>query len=93
MLPDLLINNYLEDPALSLFKNVKDISQIWGRLKLAYDDPKSMLKEKLREISKFTAPWKIKEQEKLMEGLIRIISLMKDLTTLAVKHNLENQLY
>ena len=37
--------------------------------------------------------WKIKEPEKLMEGLSKIINLMKDLTTLAVKHNIENQLY
>ena len=28
-----------------------------------------------------------------MEGLSKIINLMKDLTTLAVKHNIENQLY
>ena len=25
----LLISNYLEDPALLLFKSVKDISEIW----------------------------------------------------------------
>ena len=93
MLPDLLINNYLEDPALSLVKCVKDISGIWDRLKSAYGDPKSMHKKKLCEISKFTALWIIKKPEKRMEGLIRLINLMKDLTTLAMKHNIENQLY
>ena len=72
---------------------MKDISEIWAQLKLAYGDPTSMLKKKLCEISKFTALWKIKEPEKLMEGLSRIINLMKDLTTLAVKHNVENWLY
>ena len=46
MLPDLLINSYLEDPTLLLVKSVKDISEIWNRLKLAYGDPKSMLKKK-----------------------------------------------
>ena len=35
MLPDFLMNNYLEDPALSLVKSVKDISEIWDRLRLA----------------------------------------------------------
>ena len=30
MLPDLLISNYLEDPALSLVESVKDISETWG---------------------------------------------------------------
>ena len=52
-----------------------------------------MLKKKLCGIRKFTALCKIKETERLMEGLSRIINLMKDLTTLAVKHNIENQLY
>ena len=65
MLPDLLINNYLEDPALSLVKSEKDISEIWDRLKLAYGNPKSMLKKKICKISKFTALWKIKEAENL----------------------------
>ena len=72
---------------------MKDISEIRDRLKLAYGDPRSMLKKKLSEISKFTALWKFKEPKKLMEGLSRIINLMKDLTTLAVKHNVENWLY
>ena len=46
MLPGLLINNYLEDTALSLVKSVKDISEIWDRLNLAYGDPRSMLNKK-----------------------------------------------
>ena len=71
---------------------MKDIPEIWDRLKLACDDPKSMLKKRLCEISKFTALWKIKEPENLMEDLSRIINLMKDLP-LAVKHNIETQLY
>ena len=52
-----------------------------------------MLKKKIFEISIFTALWKIKKSEKLMEDLKRIINLMKDITTLAVKRNIENQLY
>ena len=93
MLPDLLISNYLEDPALSLVESVKDISETWGWIKLGYGDPKSMLKKKLFEISIFTVLWKIKISEKLMEDLSRIINLMKDIMALAVKHNTENQLY
>ena len=68
MLPDLLTNNYLEDPALSLVKSVKDISEIRDRLKLAYGDPRSMLKKEISEISKFTALWKFKEPKKLIYG-------------------------
>ena len=52
ILPNLLINNYLEDPALSLVKSVKDISEIWNQLKLAFGKPKAMLKKKICEINK-----------------------------------------
>ena len=33
MLPELLRNNYLEDPALSLVKNIQNIDEVWKRLK------------------------------------------------------------
>ena len=52
-----------------------------------------MLKKNFFEISIFTALWKIKKSEKLMKDLSRVINLMKDITALAVKHNIENQLY
>ena len=45
------------------------------------------------ESAKFRALWKIKEPEKLMESLSRIKNLMKDVTKLAVKYHIENQLY
>ena len=51
-LPDLLKNNYLENPALNLVKNVPDISEIWDRLKSAYGDAKVMMSKKVGEISK-----------------------------------------
>ena len=46
ILPDLLINNYLKDPVLSLVKSVRHILEIWDQLKLAHGNPKSMLKKK-----------------------------------------------
>ena len=46
MLPDLLKNNYLGDPALSLVKRLDDIDEIWTRLHKAYGDPRIMLKNK-----------------------------------------------
>ena len=92
---DLLINKYLEDPALSLVKNVKDIWEIWDRLKSAYGDPKSLLKNNCVKSANLQRCGKWKNQKnlwKVLEGLSRIINLMKDLTTLGVKHNIENQL-
>ena len=40
VLSDLLINNFLSEPAPSLVKGVEDIQEIWERLKSAYGDTK-----------------------------------------------------
>jgi len=46
LLRDLLRNNFLDEPALSLVKGIVDIDSIWERLKLAYGDPRTMLNKK-----------------------------------------------
>ena len=38
LLHDLLINNHLKDPALSLVKSRKDINAIWDRHKFSYGE-------------------------------------------------------
>ena len=93
MLPDLLKNNFLEDPALSLVKSVNDIAQIWIRLKQAYGDSKIMLSKKLAEINNIDVLWKVKTPAKIAEGLSKVINLMKDLMELSKFHNIENKLY
>ena len=40
ILPDVLKNNFLEDPALSLVKSLDNINEIWKRLITTYGDPK-----------------------------------------------------
>ena len=45
MLPDLLKNRHLEDPALALVRRLDDIAEIWARLHKAYGDPRIMLKK------------------------------------------------
>ena len=50
MMPDLLNNNLLEGSASSLVKIMKDIEDIWKKLKGAYSDPKLLLKKKLSKI-------------------------------------------
>ena len=47
MLPEPLRNNYLEDPALSLVKNIQNIDEISKRLKIAYRDTKIMVSKKI----------------------------------------------
>jgi len=93
ILPDLLKNNYLEEPALSLVKALDDINLIWERLKMAYGDPKTMLMKKLSQLNNFDLFPKFKDQEKLAENLSKIISLIKDLINLSKKHNIEQKLY
>ena len=93
MLSDLLKNNFLEDPALSLVKSVNDIAEIWIRLKQAYGDSKIMLSKKLAEINNIDVLWKVKTPAKIVEGLSKVINLMKDLMELSKFHNMENKLY
>ena len=93
MLPDLLKNNYLDDPALSLVKSLTDIEEIWKRLKDSYGDPKMMLDLKFGEINSIDAPTKWRDPEKTAVGLTKIINLMKDLLKLSKDHSIENKLY
>eukprot|EP00794_Sanderia_malayensis_P016337 gene16337-17974_t len=50
LLADLLTNNYLSDPALSLVKGVSEIDVIWDRLKQAYGNSKILLTKKLSQL-------------------------------------------
>lgn len=52
LLPDLLKNNFLSEPALTLVKSLDNIDDIWKRLKGAYGDTRIMLSKKLQQIMK-----------------------------------------
>ena len=93
MLPDLLKYNHLAEPALSLVKSLDNIDDMWSRLQKAYGDPKTMLNKKLSDVRKIGALWKIKDNERIKEGLISIINAISDLIKLAKRHNLEGRLY
>ncbi len=92
-LRDLLIHNFLENPALILVKDVKDIDDIWERLKDAYGDCKVMLQRKLSEINTIDGLWNFKDPEKMIEGFSKVINLMRDLMSLSKQHSIENKLY
>ena len=93
MLPDLFINNYLSEPALSLVKNVDPIADIWDRLKATYGDTKILLSRKIASFDKISQLSKTKEPEKLIAGISQIINLMRDLLNLASKHKIEKNLF
>ena len=46
MITDVLKNNLLEAPALSLVSSITDVDEIWERLKRSYGDPKLLLRKK-----------------------------------------------
>ena len=52
VIADLLINNFISEPALSLVKGLDDIQEVWKRLKSAYGDTKILLTKKLNQVSK-----------------------------------------
>ena len=93
IIPDLLKNNYLTDPALSLVKSVEDIDEIWKRLKQAYGNPKILLQKKLRELNNFDTATNRKDYTKAELWISKIIMVMKDLSKLATDHKIESLLY
>ena len=93
LLPDYLKNNYLEGAALSLVKSIDNVDGIWSRLKEAYGDTELLLEKGLYEIVKMGEIWKIKDKEKLVHALSKLISIMLEVQRLAVRHDIENELY
>ena len=93
LLPDLLKNNFLEEPALSIIKSEDNIDELWKRLKLSYGNPKIMLSRKLSQITSVSNLGRVKDSERIVQGLSQIINMIKDLLKLAKQHNIENQLY
>ena len=89
-LPDLLKNNYLENPAKLLVKDVTDMDEIWLKLKSSYGDQKLLLSKKLKEFNQVEVSPKNKDS---VEVLSKIVNLMKDLVRLAKRHSIENNLY
>ena len=52
-----------------------------------------MLQKKVAELQNIDDLWKKKDPEKLVEGLIKIINLMRDLMKMAAEHSIEAKLY
>ena len=86
----------LEGGELSLVLQVQEIDKIWARLKAAYGNPWNptlLLKKKVTEISRVHQLWKLKDPDKLVEALSRIINTVKYLQRLASEHGIESRLY
>ena len=92
-MPDLLKNNHLDDPALTLVRTLDDIDEIWKRLRQAYGDTRMLLNKKLASVKDIGVLWRMKDTEGIKNGLSKLIYLMTDLKSLAERHNIENNLY
>ena len=91
LLPDLLVNNYLADPAYTMVKNLESIDDIWARLEKAFGDTKLMLRKKISHLKSLELSKK--SPEKLASGISQLISMMQEFANLAKKHNIEEHLY
>ena len=76
-----------------LVKSMTDIEDIWKRLKGAYGDPKLVLKKKLSQTGNISQLWKIRDQEKLVDALSKIMNMMRELYQLVEQHNIKSKLY
>ena len=93
MLPDILKNNFLDNPALLVVKDVHDIDEIWARLKDSFGDCKLMLRKRLSEFDDLEQILRSRDASKVSDGLSKVINLMKDLLTLSKNHGIENHLF
>ena len=92
LLPDLLKNNYLSEPALSLVKSLETINDIWTKLENAYGNTKTMLQKKLQTLSQSDLK-SSRDPEKLVHSISKFTNIIREVMSLAKKFNIENNLY
>ena len=91
VLPDLLINNYLSEPAFSLVNNLDDIEEIW-KLKATYGNTRMLLAKNVDALGGDSLS-RTKDPEKLVTRMSQIINTMRDLLKLASKHKIDKELF
>ena len=69
-----------------------NLYQIWNRLKEAFGNTEMIMKYKLKEIENLGVIW-MTDNEKLAQILSKLIFVMEELVNLALKYNLEGELY
>ena len=90
---DYLKKNFLSGPALNLVLKIEEIDDIWKKLLEVYGNTHLMLQNKLRSLDNFRNLDKLKDDEKIANQLAGLLNVMEDLSKLAKKYNLENDLY
>ena len=91
--PDVLKFNYLSGHALTLVEKEVNYDKIWIRLVESFGNSRLLLRNKLSTLDKIGGLYKVKGDEKLANVIAGLINTMKDLSALALEHNIEGQLY
>ena len=89
---DYLKRNYLCGQALIMVEKEPNYEKIWDRLQLSFGNSRILLQNKLSLIENFGIS-NVKGDKKIATNLANLINIMKDLSTLAIEHDIEGQLY
>lgn len=92
VLPDLLKNNFLKGPALTMVRSLTNIDDIWKQLQFAFGDVKLLLTKKLKHVITTEPLYKTKGAE-LAHTLSRLTTTLKEMVQLANEHKIEDHLY
>ena len=93
LMPEYLKNNYLEGQALEIVKEINVIEEIWEHLKTSFKNVTILLTNKLSDVAKCGPLWKIKNEDKLINQITKLINGMAELNNLAEKHKIEESLF
>ena len=91
LLPDLLRNNYLPDPARTMVSNLTSIDEVWERFRDEFSDPKMMLSRRLQQLKNFDL--NRKDPEKIITGISNLVNVMRKVVLFAEKYKVEEHLY
>ena len=90
---DYLKRNYLSGSALTLVERETDYIKIWEKLLDSYGNARYLLQNKLSELDQVGGLWKIKNDEKLVLAIAKLVNSMKEISRLARDHDSEGELY
>lgn len=90
---DYLKKKCLAGGALVLVDQIKDIDDIWKKLISSYGNARILLQNKIGSLEKHTGFSKIQGEEKIFLALSSVVNLMSELTAMAKRFKLEEELY
>ena len=90
---DYLKRKCLAGSALTLVEQIKDIEDIWKKLISSYGNARILLQNKIGSLEKHTGLWKIQGEEKIFLAFSSVVNVMSELTAMAKRFSLEEELH